>query len=859
MSRPSHPAPRATMRLQLHAGFTLDDATAQVGYFARLGISHLYLSPVGAAVPGSTHGYDNTDPTRVNPELGGEPALLRLSQAARGRGMGLLLDIVPNHMATHASNAWWMDLLGHGRRSRHADWFDVDWEAPGAGGRLLLPVLDRPLHAALAEGLLQLERRDDGWQVRHYDQAWPLGPGTVPAPAGARAGAWLERVNAGTRRGEGTLAGILERQAYRLLWWRAGNDRVNYRRFFDITSLAALRVERRDVFEAVHALPLRLLAEGVIDGVRVDHVDGLTDPTGYVQALRGALDRAGARRGLAAGQALLYVEKILAPGEQLPASWPSQGTTGYDFMDQAGAVLHDAAGLQDLRARWEQAGGEGDFAAVERDARLLVLRGPLQAEFNRCLHRLLAVAAQEPALADFSAQMWARALQALCVRFPVYRTYAGQDGLDAESGAWLDAAAAAARDDLGPAEEQALAALTGWLRGGADAAGVPAALLQRLRAGFEQLTAPLNAKAVEDTAFYRHGVLLSRNEVGSHPLHAPPGIDGFHRACRERARRHPLALLATATHDHKRGEDTRARLAALSHRPQWWGEQIDVFEEATPPRLRDAVPATFRLMLWQTLVAAWPLQLRDNRARKAYADRVVAWATKALREGKQHSSWTEPDEAVEAAVDALVRHALRDNALHQALARTAEALGVPGARLGLAQLLLRLATPGVPDTYQGTEGWDLSLVDPDNRRPVDYALRRAWLDDARDWPALLRQWQDGAVKARLLASMLARRSTHPRLFQARYTPQPAGEDVVAFLRGSGRQQLWAGALVGDAPAVEGEGLLVPETHWSARSLRLPAGNWRDVLGDARLELESPRDVPLSTLFARSPVAVWITE
>src|SRR5690606_2309898 len=229
MSRPSHPAPRATMRLQLHAGFTLDDATAQVGYFARLGISHLYLSPVGAAVPGSTHGYDNTDPTRVNPELGGEPALLRLSQAARGRGMGLLLDIVPNHMATHASNAWWMDLLGHGRRSRHADWFDVDWEAPGAGGRLLLPVLDRPLHAALVEGLLMLERRDDGWQVRHYVQAWPLGPGTVPAPAGARAGAWLQRVNAGARRGEGTLAGILERQAYRLLWWRAGNDRVNYR------------------------------------------------------------------------------------------------------------------------------------------------------------------------------------------------------------------------------------------------------------------------------------------------------------------------------------------------------------------------------------------------------------------------------------------------------------------------------------------------------------------------------------------------------------------------------------------------------------------------------------------------------
>lgn len=855
---PARLRPRATVRLQLHAGFTLDDAAAQVDYFARLGASHLYLAPIGTAVPGSNHGYDNTDPTRVNPDLGGEPALQRLAQAAREHGMGLLLDIVPNHMATHASNAWWMDLLQHGRRSRHAEWFDVDWEAPGAGGRLLLPVLDRPLHAALAEGLLRLERQGDGWQVRHHDQAWPLAPGTVPAPATARARAWLERTNSGVRRGEGTLAAILERQAYRLLWWRAGNDRINYRRFFDISSLAALRVERREVFDAVHALPLRLLAQGVIDGVRVDHVDGLADPTGYVQALRAALDRAGARRGLAPGEALLYVEKILAPGEQLPAAWPCQGTTGYDFMDQAGAVLHAAAGLETLRGRWEQAGGEGDFAAIERQARLLVLRGPLQAEFNRCLLRLLAVAAQLPALADFSAQMWARALQALCLRFPVYRTYAGRDGLDAQGRAWLDAAATAAAGDLGPAEQQALATLAGWLRGDGDARGVPAPLLQRLRASFEQLTAPLNAKAVEDTAFYRHGVLLSRNEVGSHPLHAPPGIDGFHHACRERGRRHPLALLATATHDHKRGEDTRARLAVLSHRAPWWCGQLERFEEAVPARLREAVPATFRLMLWQTLVAAWPLQLPGRRARTDYAGRVVAWATKALREGKQYSSWTEPDAGVEGAVDALVRHALEDNALHQALAAAAAALGVPGARLGLAQLLLRLATPGVPDTYQGSEGWDLSLVDPDNRRPVDYAARRAWLDDPRDWPALLRQWQDGALKARLLATMLELRAAHPRLFQGRYTPQPAGTDVVAFLRGSGHQRLWAGALVGDAAAVQGEGLLLPEAHWEARSLRLPAGHWREVLGGARLGLDSPGNVPLSTLFARSPVAVWTT-
>src|SRR5690606_1135215 len=501
------------------------------------------------AVPGSNHGYDNTDPTRVNPELGGEPALRRLSEAARAHGLGLLLDIVPNHMATHRDNTWWMDLLRHGRQSRYASWFDVDWDAPDAGGRLLLPVLDRPLHAALAEGALSLELHQDGWYVHHHDQAWPLAPGTVPAPAGRAGEAWRRRINDGARRGDGALAAILERQAWRPLWWRSGNDRVNYRRFFDITSLVALRCERAEVFRAVHALPLRLLAQGVIDGVRVDHVDGLTDPSGYVQMLRKALDRAGSRRGLAPGQALLYVEKILAPGEALPASWPCDGTTGYDFMDQAGAVLHDRAGLEILGERWMQAGGEGDFASVEHQARLLILRTSLQAEFNRCLRRVLEVAAGEPSLADLSAPAWARALQALCVHFPVYRTYAGPDGLDADGCRTLDSAANAARPAPGPAEDMAPDALCAWLAEGRSQA------LQRLRAGVGQLTAPLNAKAVEDTAFYRHGPLLSRNEVGSHPVHAPVPMEAFHRACRRRATQHPRALLATATHDHKRGED----------------------------------------------------------------------------------------------------------------------------------------------------------------------------------------------------------------------------------------------------------------------------------------------------------------
>ena len=848
---------RATVRLQLHAGFTLDDAAAQVDYFARLGASHLYLSPIGCAVPGSTHGYDNTDPGQVNPELGGEPALLRLSQAARAQGLGLVVDIVPNHMATHASNAWWMDLLRHGRQSRFADWFDVDWDAPDAGGRLLLPVLDRPLHAALAEGVLSLERQADGWYLQHHDQGFPLAPDTVPAPSGRAGEAWRQRINQRARRGDGTLAAIIDRQPWRLLWWRSGNDRVNYRRFFDITSLVALRCERPQVFRAVHALPLRLLAEGVIDGVRVDHVDGLTDPTGYVQALRKALDRAGARRGLAPGQALLYVEKILAPGEALPAAWHCHGTTGYDFMDQAAAVLHDPEGLQVLAGRWAAVAGADGFAATERQARLLILRTSLQAEFNRCLRRLLEVAATAPALADLSTQMWARALQALCVRFPVYRTYAGAAGLDAEGRQRLEAVTQAATISLGPAEQAALHALGGWLREGKGAA------LQRLRAGFEQLTAPLNAKAVEDTAFYRHGVLLSRNEVGSHPAHAAHTVEDFHAACRARQERHPQAMLATATHDHKRGEDTRARLAVLSHRPRWWLQRVDDFEAATPAALRDAVPAPFRLMLWQMLAASWPLQGVDTpAAARDFLARIHGWAVKALREGKQYSSWTEPDEALEQAVQALLRHALQprqDHTLHAALAAAATELGIPGARLGLAQVLLRLTTPGVPDTYQGTEGWDLSLVDPDNRRPVDYDQRRTWLDDPRDWTELLRQWQDGTVKARLLSALLQLRKAQPGLFAGRYLPEAAPQGVLAFRRRAGRSQLWAGVIASDAGGAAGDGLLLPEGSGGGQSMALPAGQWRNALDGRVLKLAETTEIPLSTLFARAPVSVWICQ
>jgi (1->4)-alpha-D-glucan 1-alpha-D-glucosylmutase len=857
---------RATARLQLHAGFDLDAATAQVPYYDALGISHLYLSPIGTAVPGSTHGYDNTDPGTVNAELGGEPALLRLSHAARARGMGLLLDIVPNHMAAHPANAWWWDVLRLGRRSRHAGWFDIDWRAPGRDGRLWLPVLDRPYAQALRDGVLQVVEHAGEAQLAHHDQRFPLGLPARELPAEAQARQrWLQALNADAVRGGDALHRLLQRQPYRLAWWRVGNDMLNYRRFFDITSLVALRVEQPAVFDAVHALPLRLVAEGHVDGLRVDHVDGLSDPRAYLRRLRSRLDAAGRRRGIAAGGIALYVEKILAPGETLPADWACDGTTGYDFMDQAGALLHPPAGQAPLTALWQRGSGRsGVFAEEERQARDEVLRTPLQAEFTRTVEALSALARLDPQAAEFSPQMLARALCVLLRWFPVYRTYAGRDGLDAVDTVRLEAAAAAARDGLPVALDAALAAIVRWLRDDRGATRAQLALRRIARRRVEQLSAPLNAKAVEDTAFYRHGVLLSRNEVGSHPDHFALDPAGFHAACQARAARHPRALLATATHDHKRGEDVRARLAVLAAQPRWWTQQVRRLETLARGCGGDAVAGGDRLMLWQTAVAAWPLALTatDSAGLQAYATRLAQWQCKALREAKLFSSWTDPRSGYEDAA----RHWLEALLLgrggagaRRLLQQAAAAIAPAGARNGLVQATLRLTAPGVPDLYQGGEGWDLSLVDPDNRRPVDYARRAAWLDDPRDWHALLHDWHDGAVKARLLARLLALRRVQPALFARgdyRTLAAPRRAGWLAFRRQhAGTALVVAVAL---RPAAASEAALMPSArHWGTAMLPVPAGRYRDVLAERDLH-STHAGLAASTLFARSPVAVLLT-
>ncbi len=828
----------ATARLQLHAGFTLFDAARELDYYAALGISHLYLSPIWHAVPGSTHGYDVVDPTRVNPALGGEPALRALASRARQLGMGLVLDIVPNHMAAHADNRWWWDVLRNGRNSAYAAWFDINWQAPLAEGALQLPILDRPLDAAINDGVLQIDVDDGAPVLRHHDVRLPLRG---------------ERIAAGD---PVALRELINAQAYRPLWWRLGDDRINYRRFFTISSLVGLQVHRDDVFETVHQLPLALLAEGLVDGLRVDHVDGIADPRGYLQRLRQAMNAA------CAGQAvppLLWVEKILAPDEALPTAWDCDGTTGYDFMDQVSAWLHDAAGEALLLQQWQQASGSPRaFGDEDVAARREVLERGLRSEFDTVLRHLLKTERVTLAAGNrFGRAVLSRGLTALLERFPVYRTYATAVDAD-EQDRWrwervLDRVSSEEPADTAMAARWIAACFWDETGNGRRRAA--------LRRRFQQLSAPLNAKAVEDRAFYRYGVLLSRNEVGSRPDQFALSTRALHTRILMRAQHHPQAMLATATHDHKRGEDSRARLAVLSEQPQWWGRQIRTLERrAARVGLRLPPPAV-RHLLWQTLLGAWPNGALDDA--RGFATRIVQWQLKALREADQYSSWTDPDTAFEARVQAFIEQLLLHPAaapLRSCLQQSAAQVGAAGARNALAQTTLRLTLPGVPDLYQGTEGWDLSLVDPDNRREVDYTQRRAWLEDGRRWPQLLAHWHDGALKARLVQQLLTLRRAAPALFaHGDYQPLHPDRDVpmLAFQREHGGERLLVAVARHTGTQPSRQGAALADSHWAGATLTVAPGHYRNLLTGTPL-VSDGTPLRLRQLFLGSPVAIYST-
>ncbi|SEI65121.1 malto-oligosyltrehalose synthase [Pseudomonas sp. NFR16] len=878
---------RATQRLQFHKDFTLDDATRLVPYFARLGISHIYASPLLKARAGSMHGYDVVDPRVINPELGGEPALRRLVAALREHGMGLILDIVSNHMAVGgADNPWWLDLLEWGRRSPYAKFFDIQWNSPDPllKGQLLLPFLSTDYGTVLQNGdvALRLDAEHGSFHAEHYQHHFPINPGSYGPLLKAAKRPELEplaerftqldsqadaydqalslkaelaglikanpdltpAIEAGFSQFDGRqpegferLHRLLEQQDYRLASWRTAGDDINWRRFFDINELGGLKVERSQVFEATHGKIFELISEGLVDGLRIDHIDGLADPRGYCRKLRRRVDSLLKLRpaGTELSHLPIFVEKILGPDEPLRQDWNVDGTTGYEFMNQVSLLQHDPRGEAVLGELWSRISGRtADFNAEVLEARDLVLHGTLAGDFENLAQALLQVARSDVMSRDLTLGAIRRALLALVSNFPVYRTYITACGRSDEDERFFQQAMSGARELLGEGDWPVLDYLQRWL-GGERLRDYPSGPLREMRRKacnrFQQLTSPVAAKSVEDTSFYRSAVLLSRNDVGFHPQHFSAPVQAFHQVCIDRSATFPGNLLTTATHDHKRGEDTRARLAVISEHAPWYAEQVERWQQLSAPLKGGEIHISpgDELMLYQAILGSWPLGLERDSAFEEYAKRLTQWQEKALREAKLQSSWSAPNEAYETACREFLQQLLLSPeglALRQSIGATANRIAPAGALNSLAQTLLRMTAPGVPDLYQGTEFWDFSLVDPDNRRPVDYSARERALSQSTSLTELLAQWQDGRIKQALIAQVLMLRNQHSSLFsEGRYQPlEVVGEQaahVVAFARETADER--AIVVVPRLPA---------ELMGTAQTPFINAANW----GDTRILL-----------------------
>ncbi|NJJ60262.1 MULTISPECIES: malto-oligosyltrehalose synthase [unclassified Pseudomonas] len=903
---------RATQRLQFHKGFTLDDAVPLVPYFAQLGISHLYASPLLSARAGSMHGYDVVDPTSVNPELGGEPALRRLVAALREHDMGLILDIVSNHMAVGgADNPWWLDLLEWGRLSPYSEFFDIQWHSPDPllKGQLLMPFLGSDYGEALQSGTLTLhfDAAHGVFYVEHYEHRFPICPRDYAAILGAderlkpladrfsalayqddayAEAAWLKQVLAEratevletieqrltefdgrTPEGFNRLHHLLEQQAYRLASWRTAADDINWRRFFDVNELGGLRVERTAVFEATHGKIFELISEGLVDGLRIDHIDGLADPRGYCRKLRRRVDSLSPERHLP-----IFVEKILGEGETLREDWQVDGTTGYEFMNQLSLLQHHPEGFAPLADLWTRH-SERPSAFIEeaRLARQQILNGSLGGDFESVAQALLQVARDDVMTRDLTLGAIRRALQELIVHFPVYRTYISARGRSADDDKVFQQALDGARTTLGEGDWPVLEHLEKWLGGQPwrnRPVGRERKILKHACVRFQQLTSPAAAKAVEDTAFYRSAVLLSRNDVGFSTEQFSAPLAEFHAINQQRLQAFPDNLLATATHDHKRGEDTRARLAVLSECAPWYVEQVEHWRTLAAPLRDDATTpsAGDELILYQVLLGSWPLDQAEDF--EGYHQRLWQWQQKALREAKLQSSWSAPNEAYEQGVEAfLTRLLLSDEGqpLRSAIGSAAQAIAPAGAVNGLAQTLLRITVPGVPDLYQGDEFWDFSLVDPDNRRPVDFTARQHALNTLPDIGELLFNWRDGRIKQTLIAHVLALRKAHPDVFRnGRYTALEVvgrhAERVVAFCREHQGKRLlvvvprWSHDLLenGVHPQINAQ-------VWGDTRVKLPFAmptqNWKGLFHTGAVTPD--KELLISTALGDFPVNVFI--
>ena len=881
--------PVSTYRLQFNREFTFEQARALADYFAELGVTDYYSSPVLQARPGSPHGYDIVEHARVNPEAGGEEQLDALLQTLRGRGMGFLVDVVPNHMSiVTTENRWWQDVLENGQSSSFARHFDIDWNPPNPTlkGRVLLPILGDQFGRVLERGELRVSYRDGGFLLNYWETQLPvaarsstlvlrlalesaraalgesdphilelesilsalenLPPRTETDPVALRARRRekevvrrrlstlvkesnevraavhdaLARLNGGRGRPESfdLLEELIGNQAYRLSFWRVASDEINYRRFFDVNELAALRVEERAVFAAVHEVVLRLVRRGLVTGLRVDHVDGLLDPLKYLNDLQreagGRVNGKGDGEGGGGSAPPFYVvvEKILGHDELLRREWPVHGTTGYEFMNLLNGVFVDGANAQALRELYaEFSGARVKFTDLLYECKRLILKAAMSSELYVLSRRLMRLAEWRRDTRDFTLNSLHHALTEVIACFPVYRGYIRRtaDSVSPDDRLNINAAVRAA-GRRNPTQDPSAFDFIASLLLLKDPKGTSAHERAERRdfvLRFQQLTSPVTAKGLEDTAFYRFHPLASLNEVGGEPALIGVSVERFHERNLDRRESWPHALSATSTHDTKRGEDTRARINVLSEVPEEWNRALHRWREMNRAKKAgvDGAPApdaNEEYLLYQTLVGTWPTAPLDDASRAEYTARLQEYMRKALKEAKLHTSWISPVEEYERAASDFIA-ALLDPAASGDFLRDFEEFQRLTARAGvhnsLAQTLLKACAPGVPDFYQGTELWAFTLVDPDNRRPVDYEVRRRVLAGLKDAgggdasefaEALLEEHEDGRVKMYVTARALGLRRERAELFaRGAYVPLAArgrrAGNVVAFARALG--------------------------------------------------------------------------
>ncbi len=877
--------PSSTYRIQLNSKYDFDAATRLLPYLMELGIDNLYCSPYLQAAPGSMHGYDVVNHSRVNEELGGAPGLDRLSHELEANGMRQVLDIVPNHMAiTGRENPWWWDVLENGPSSPYAVFFDVDWEPPERRLRnvLLMPVLEDQYGVLLSGGKLSIVREGESFTVKVGDRVFPLGPrslrfvlsaagriyennlisyladacGELAAPASTdrativrrhrdrkifnamlnrlieedpTAASAIDQALAQISADRSQLHEVLEAQNYRLAYWRMAARDLGYRRFFDITTLVGLRMENVQVFDATHQLILKWVSEGRLAGLRIDHPDGLRDTFGYLQRLRNACPKA-----------WIVAEKILSGSERLRDSWPIDGTTGYDFMNIVGRVLVDPAGDGPMTSIYRDFTGEtADFAAMVRAKKQLAMRGSLGSDINRLTAQFLDVCEADINHRDYSRHEVHEVLRAALACLNVYRTYAREPREIAPEDERLILEAIAAAKVYRPDLDHRLFDFLGEVL----RLRVESQTAVELAMRFQQVSAAVMAKGLEDTAFYSFNRMIALNDVGGDPATFATTPAAFYQWCREIQKKWPRTMLATSTHDTKRSEDVRARLFVLSELPELWQAKVKEWAELNQQyHTRDFPDRNFEYHLYQNMVGAWPIE----------EERMLRYAEKAMREAKIFTSWTDQNEEYESAVRNFIEKLYDDSAFRRSLDNFVAGIVEPGRINSLTQTLIKLTAPGVPDFYQGCELWDYSLVDPDNRRPVDFETRRALLKqlDGATAEQVMERPGEGLPKLWLIKRGLALRNQHPEWFGA-------GADFHPMrARGRRSEHVIAYARSNSAIAVAPRLVVKLDGDWHGTSFALPEGDWTN-----HLTGESYRGgaLAMADLLRRFPVALLSRE